>query len=148
MNHEVATPLAPSNAARAAAFAGLLWSLFGVFQFASQTFTNADGLVASGMTPAQAALYTGLPPWMDGVFAIGTIGGVLGCLALLLARRIAVPVLCVSLAAYLALFAGDAAYGVFAAFGTSQVAILSSVVLIAAGLLWLAQRLNRQGVLS
>jgi hypothetical protein len=67
---------------------------------------------------------------------------------LLFGRRLAVPVLWASLAAYVALFTGDAIYGVFAAFGPPQVAVLSSVVLIAAGLVWLAQRLKRQGVLG
>lgn len=145
-----ASPLAATypHAARIAALAGLLWSLFGAWQFVRQTFTDEAGLIASGMTPEQAQLYAGLPVWMAAVFAIGTLGGALGAALLLAQRRASVAVLAVSLAAYLVLWAGDAVLGVFAVFGTPQVVVLSIVVLVAAGLLWLAQRLAAKGVLA
>jgi hypothetical protein len=135
-------------AARIAAVAGLLWSLFGAWQFVRQTFTDEAGLIAGGMTPEQAQLYAGLPVWMAAVFAIGTLGGVLGTALLLAGRKASVAVLAVSLAAYLMLWAGEALLGVFAVFGTPQVVVLSIVVLVAAGLLWLAQRLAAKGVLA
>ncbi|MCM0000008.1 MAG: hypothetical protein NBV68_11545 [Erythrobacter sp.] len=144
-----ASPLAAPypRAARIAALAGLLWSLFGAWQFVRQTFTDEAGLIAGGMTPEQAQLYAALPVWMAAVFAIGTLGGVLGAVLLLAQRRASIAVLAVSLAAYLALWAGDALLGVFAVFGTPQVVVLSIVVLVAAGLLWLAQRLAAKGML-
>jgi len=135
-------------AVRIAALAGLLWSLFGAWQFVRQTFTDEAGLIAGGMTPEQAQLYDGLPLWMAAVFAIGTLGGSLGCVLLLARRKASMAVLAVSLAAYLALWAGDALLGVFAVFGTPQVVVLSIVVLVAAGLLWLAQRLAARGALA
>jgi hypothetical protein len=134
--------------ARIFAIAGLLWSLFGAFQFALQTFIPGAGLHATGMTTEQAALYAGLPVWMAVVFAIGTLGGTLGCALLIARRKTSVTVLAVSLVAYVMLWTGDALLGVFAAFGTPQVLVLSSVVLIAAGLLWLARWLDQRGVLA
>lgn len=146
------TTLSPSPSqprwALFAALAGFAWSLFGAFQFASQTFADEAGLVAAGMTPGQAALYASLPVWMDVVFAIGTIGGSLGCLLLLFSRKLAVPVLGTSLIGYLALYAGDILYGVFASFGAPQVIILSFVVAVAAALLWLARWQARRGNLA
>jgi hypothetical protein len=135
-------------AARIAVLAGLLWSLFGAWQFAAQTFSDEAGLIAQGMTPEQAQLYAGLPLWMAAVFAMGTLGGTLGCVLLLARRRASVAVLTVSLVAYVALWAGDAIHGVFAVFGTPQVVVLSVVVLVAAGLLWLARRLEGRGALD
>lgn len=135
-------------AARIAVCAGLLWSLFGAYLFAHQTFSDTAGLIAGGMSAEQASLYIGLPVWMDVAFGIGTIGGSLGSMLLLAGRKVAVPVLSASLVAYLALYAGDAIYGVFAAFGPPQVAVLTFVVAVAAGLLWLARWLNRQGALG
>ncbi len=55
-------------------------------------------------------------------------------------HRLAVPVLALSLVAYMALWTGDVIHGVFAAMGAPQVLILTAVVAIAAGLLWLAVR--------
>ncbi|TAF69495.1 MAG: hypothetical protein EAZ54_14410 [Curvibacter sp.] len=139
---------APSLLLRGLILAGLLWSLFGVVQFARQTFTDTAGLVAGGMTPPQAELYAALPVWMSIAFAIGTIGGTIGCLLLLVSRRIAVAVLGVSLAAYVALYLGDIVHGVFAAFGAPQIVVLSLVVLVATGLLWLARRMQARGLLG
>jgi hypothetical protein len=139
---------AQSLAMRGLILAGLLWSLFGFVQFWSQTFTDAAGLMAGGMTQAQAELYAGLPMWMSIAFALGTIGGTIGCVLLLAGQRLAVTVLAVSLAAYIALYLGDIIFGVFAAFGTPQIVVLSFVVIVAAGLLWLARRLSRQGLLG
>ncbi len=82
------------------------------------------------------------------VFAIGTLGGTLGCALLIARRKTSVTVLAVSLVAYVMLWTGDALLGVFAAFGTPQVVVLSSVGLIAAGLLWLARWLDQRGVLA
>jgi hypothetical protein len=135
-------------AARIAIIAGLLWSLFGAFQFTVQTINDEAGLIANGMTPEQAQLYAGLPVWMAVVFAIGTLGGTLGCALLLVRRKSGVAVLALSLAGYLVLWAGDAALGVFALFGAPQIIVLTLVVVIAAGLVCLARWLDRRGALA
>lgn len=119
---------------------GLLWSLFGIYQFSGSALSSEMQLMGSGMTPAQAALYASLPLWMDIAFAVGVFGGTIGSALLLLGRREALPVLAASLAGYLVLYAGDYALGVFAAFGMGQVAILSFVVAVAAVLVATAWR--------
>lgn len=122
----------------AAAGLGLAWNLFGVYQFLSTAGGTVDTLMASGLTQPQATLYAALPWWMNAVFAIGVFGGTLGTVLLLLRKSITVPVFVVSLVAYIILYIGDITLGVFAAFGTPQVIILTTVVAIAAALLWLA----------
>jgi hypothetical protein len=112
---------------------GVCWNLYGLVRF-SGTFTPAgQTAMTAGMTPAQAALYLSLPPWIGVVFAIGVAGGLLGSIALLLRRRVAGANFLASLIGYLLLFAGDALYGVFAAI-PGQLVILAIVVLIAAAL--------------
>ncbi|HEU4408588.1 MAG TPA: hypothetical protein VFS43_25225 [Polyangiaceae bacterium] len=81
-------------------------------------------------------------------FAVGTFGGLAGCLLLLLRRRVATPVLAASLAGYVLLFAGDVTEGVFAALGAPQVATLSAVVAIAAALFAWSRRLERRGAFA
>lgn len=130
------------------ALLALAWNAFGAVQFARTALADAATLAAAGMTPDQAALMAGLPLWMDAAFAIGVGGGLAGAALLLLRRRAAAPVLAASLAAYVVLFAGDVAHGVFAAFGAPQVAILSLVVAIAAGLHFAARRAVRAGALA
>jgi hypothetical protein len=114
--------------------AGIGWNLFGVVQFAGSFTATAGSLIASGITPEQAAVMTGYPAWMTVAFGLGVTGGLVGSVLLLLRNRLAYHVLAVSLVAYVALWIGDAAHGVFAALGTPQVVTLTLVVAIAAAL--------------
>jgi hypothetical protein len=123
---------------RIAGILGVAWNLFGIVQFVRTVTASREALISGGMTPVQAEIYAGLPFWMDAAFAIGVFGGLAGSVLLVVGHRAAVPVLAVSLVAYLVLYAGDIALGVFAAFGTPQVAILTTVVAIAAALLGVA----------
>jgi hypothetical protein len=132
----------------AVGLAGLAWNVFGVVQFSAQAGKDQAGLMMAGMTAQQATLYASLPLWMDAAFGIGTIVGVIGCLLLLARSRHAVPVFAISLLAYLVLFVGDITEGVFAVFGAGQVAILSTVVAIAAGLYWFSRQSLRKGILA
>lgn len=122
------------------ALGGIAWNLFGLVQFAGTLTATEASMLAAGLTPAQAAVMAGLPAWMTLAFAIGVLGGLAGSALLLLRHRLARPVLAASLAAYVVLWLGDAALGVFAAFGPPQVAILTLVVAIAAALLRASHR--------
>jgi hypothetical protein len=131
----------------AATALGLAWNAFGALQFLQSLRATTDSLVAGGLTPQQAAVMTGYPAWMTVAFAVGAFGGLLGCVLLLLRRKLAVPVFALSLAGYIALFIGDITEGVFAAMGTPQVVVLSVVVVIAAALWWLARVFSTQQAL-
>jgi len=120
------------------ALLGLAWNVFGITQWLSKIRGTVGSMMDGGLTLAQAQLYAGLPLWMDAAFALGVFGGAVGAVLLLLRQHHARTVLALSLAAYLVLFAGDIGLGVFAALGAPQVAILTIVVAIAAGLLWVA----------
>ncbi len=120
---------------------GVLWNLYGIFQFIGTLTPAGRSAMAAGMTAAQAQIYFSLPAWMTVVFAIGVFGGLLGSLALALRRTAAVPVLAASLVGYVALFSGDVHFGVFDAM-PGQLAILAFVVVVAAALLataWVAR---------
>ena len=126
---------------------GTAWNIYGMKQFTGSMSASEDHLMSMGMTSAQAALYASLPLWMTIVFAVGVTGGLAGSILLLARARLAIPVLSVSLAGYIALYAGDVMLGVFAAFGAPQVAILTLVVIIAAILLWTSLYGRRRGIL-
>lgn len=127
---------------------GLLWNLFGIFRFATTEFADKAQHVAAGMTPSQAAMYVDLPVWMTLAFAVGVFGGAIGCGLLLMKRRQALPAFWASLIGYVILFLGDIALGVFAAFGTQQVVVITLVLLIAVALLVYARKLSGQGALT
>lgn len=130
-----------------AAVLGLAWNIFGVIQFIGSLSATPESLAAVGLTPEQAMVMLGYPGWMTFAFAVGVFGGLLGCVLLLLKKSLSVPVFLISLIGYVALYVGDITEGVFAAIGTSQVVILSIVVIIAVFLLWLSRHFAQKGVL-
>lgn len=124
----------------AVAVLGLLWNIFGLYQFIMGLGADEASLMAQGMTAQQAQVMLGYPMWMTVVFAIGVVGGTVGCVLLLARKSVAVPVFLASLLGYIALWIGDVVHGVFAALGTPQVVILTVVVAIAAALWAIARR--------
>jgi hypothetical protein len=126
---------------------GLAWNIFGIVQLVDFTTQTQASLMMKGMTPSAAALYYGLPAWMKFVFATGSIGGLIGSLLLGARRSAAVPVFAVSLAGYVALFAGDFVYGVFNAI-PGQMAVLLVVVAVAVALMAASLAARRQGLLG
>jgi hypothetical protein len=77
----------------------LLWNLMGVFQYLSSTLW-ADA-IREALPAEQVALMDALPSWYNYVFAVAVFSGVIGSLLLLLRKRLAVPVLGISLLAVL-----------------------------------------------
>lgn len=130
------------------AILGLAWNIFGIIQFLSTTNGTVESLMRNGLSPEQAKLYVSLPGWMTASFAVGVFGGVIGSLLLLVRKKLSVSVFLLSLAGYILLYIGDITQGVFKVFGTPQVVILTSVVLIAAALLWFSRRFTTSGHLK
>ena len=130
-----------------AAVLGLVWNVYGLVQFAGSLTQTEAGLVEGGLTAEQAAVMTGYPAWMTIVFAVGVVGGTIGCILLLLRNSLAEKVLMASLVGYVLLYVGDIVHGVFVAMGTPQVVVLTIVVAIAVALLWLSLHARKHSLL-
>ena len=77
----------------------LLWNIMGLFQFIMAAFMQDTMLETYGetYTPQEMELFLNTPSWYYVVFGICTITGVLGSIAVLLKKKIAVPFFLVSL---------------------------------------------------
>ena len=77
----------------------LLWNIMGLFQFIMAAFMQDTMLetYSETYTPQQMELFLNTPNWYYVVFGICTITGVLASIALLLKKKIAVPLFLVSL---------------------------------------------------
>lgn len=82
----------------------LLWNLFGlaVFVMAVFVYTSAEALENAGMNAAQTELILATPTWVNVAFGVAVIFGVLGSAALVMQKRLAVPLLAISLIGVLA----------------------------------------------
>ncbi len=78
----------------------LLWNLSGVVAYLSQAYMGVEDL--EKMSQAERLLFESRPVWVTGAFALAVWGGALGCIALLLRKKWAVPILAISLVGILA----------------------------------------------
>ncbi|TDK24399.1 hypothetical protein E2F46_08965 [Luteimonas aestuarii] len=116
----------------------LLWNLLGAWMFWQNLAMTPEALAA--LPDAQRQVTLARPHWTFVPFGIGTLGGVLGALGLLLRRRWAVPVLLLSLLGIAVLFAAMyAATPVWALTGVRG-AVFPIVLVLIGGLLWLYAR--------
>jgi hypothetical protein len=123
---------------------GVAWNLFGLLQFMQSLRATPESLMATGLSAAQAAVYLALPGWTTLAFGLGVAGGLIGSVALAMRQRLTLPVLAASMAAYAALFAGDARHGLFEAM-PQQLPVLMLVLAVAAALLVGALAARRSG---
>jgi len=138
MNNVIGTP-APAWL-RIVAALGLLWNLFGVYEY----------LVAVGVVGgADAAAAGAMPAWVTGAFAIAVFGGTLGCIGLLMLKRWAKLLLLLSLLAVLAM---DLWMFVLSGMGATaapaEMGVTAAVVVVAVLLAWLAYSADKKGWLS
>lgn len=96
-----AAPLPPPAWFRIVAALAVLWNAFGVAMYLSSTGAFGDPMAS--LSPGERAAASSIPGWIGGAFAIGTIGGLIGSLGLLLRKRWACAMLMVSMAALLLL---------------------------------------------
>ena len=77
----------------------LLWNIMGVSNYLMQAYKTERFRAA--YNDAQLALIDSSPAWLTGVFAIAVFAGLLGCLLLLLRKKLATPLFAISLLAIL-----------------------------------------------
>lgn len=125
----------------------LVWNLIGVAMWYLQVSMTPGQLAA--MPEAQRQVYEGTPGWINIVFAVAVLGGVLGALGLLMKKRWAGTMFALSLIALLVQMIG--AYVVtpaWAAYGPVGLVMPVVLLLIALFLLWYANKAKARGWLS
>lgn len=73
----------------------LVWNLMGFLAFTSQAFISSAALAE--LPAEQAQLLQETPQWLNGIFAMATITGLLASIFLLLRRKISVILFLISL---------------------------------------------------
>lgn len=74
----------------------LLWNLMGVSAYLGQTFLMTDEMKAA-LPTEQIELINASPSWLNIIFAIGVFTGLLGCIMLLIRKKLAIPFFALSL---------------------------------------------------
>ena len=73
----------------------VIWNLMGVMAYLAEAFMNDE---AKALLPeAERALYDNVPSWATAAFAIAVFGGFIASIALLIRKKIAMPLFLISL---------------------------------------------------
>ncbi len=125
----------------------LVWNAMGAMAYIAQVTMSPESLQA--LPEDQQALMTSVPVWVTSAFAIAVWGGVLGCLLLLLRKKLATPVLIVS-------FAGIVVQMIYNMFISNSIAVYGPggmimpivVLVMGAYLIWFSRDVTRKGWIS
>lgn len=125
----------------------LIWNLMGVYAYLAQAYMTADELAA--LPTEQQELYTNVPAWVTAAFALAVFGGALGCILLLLRKKLATFVFIISFVSILA----QMTYNLFMSkaadvYGPGSYLMPLMVVIIGAFLVWYSKKMETQGILK
>jgi len=126
----------------------LLWNLMGVGAYLYDMSMSHEDMVKNyGQVLADAA--AAQPSWVTIAYALAVFGGALGCLLLLLRKKMAIwplliSLICVLLQQGYSRFATD----VMDAVPTSNKVMYAMVVVIALFLVWFARNMAAKGILK
>lgn len=122
----------------------LVWNLMGCGAYLAQVMMP-DSVIAA-LPDAERELYSRYPAWSKAVFALAVWGGALGSLLLLLRKRLAFPVLIVSLVAILVqMYHSLFVAGSMEVYGPGAAVMPAMVILIGIFLVWFAKMGGAKG---
>jgi hypothetical protein len=126
----------------------LIWTLIGVSSYLMQVYGGGPAMQAE-MSDAQRTLEASMPAWVTGAFAISVFAGLLGSIGLLIRKKWAKMTLVVSLIAAVIQFGWVFFMSEALALLGGQAALLPVVILlVGAGLIWFADRSEKNGWLA
>lgn len=73
----------------------LVWNLIGVMAYMAQAYMTDESIAA--LPEAEKVMYENVPAWATAAFAIGVFGGAIGCILLLLRKKLATSLFIISL---------------------------------------------------
>ena len=124
----------------------LVWNALGVMVYLQQAFMSEEDF--KNLDPAQQDLLTSQPEWITAAFAIAVFAGFVGCILLLMRKKLAVRMLILSFAAVVAQYTGFYLQGYWE--GLSGAAMLMPILVpvVALALIFLARHFEQRGVLT
>lgn len=130
----------------------LLWYLFGTVQFIGSLMATQEGMqsyIDSGkLSQDYVDFLLNFPSWASSMFGLATIGGALASGCLLLRRKIALPLFCLSLVGaammyiYMFVLSGKSNF-----LPASDYYIAATVVIVTLLMIWFSKRKIFQGIL-
>jgi len=125
----------------------LLWNLMGVGAYLADAYTSIEAL--GEMSQEVRELYEATPSWVTAAYAIAVWFGAIGCIALLLRKKWARPILIISLLGVI----GQQVYNFFLSntfevYGSEAMILPILVLIISVALVYFAGMSQKRGWIS
>lgn len=125
----------------------LIWNLMGVAAYLMQAYMTEEDLLA--LPVEEQSLYADIPAWVTAAYALAVFGGALGCILLLLRKKLATFVFIISFVSIVA----QMSYNIFMTraaevYGPGGLIMPIMVILIGAFLIWYSKKKEAEGVLT
>lgn len=138
------TSTKPSVAFWIVSVLALVWNLMGVWQFIYQVTITPEALQA--LPPEQQAMISDCPTWALVAFGVAVFGSALGCILLLMKRKLAVPVLSIAFAGILVQMVHTLAMSkVIEVYGPGGMIMPVMILIIVGFLIWYARKADALG---
>lgn len=124
----------------------LIWNLIGVIQYLMQAYMT-DEVVTTLPEPVQL-YYENLPSWVTAAFALAVFTGLLGCIALLIRKKIAYYLFIISFICVVAQSIYNLVIQDFMPVETSQLIVTMFIFVIAAFLIWFTSKSIKANMIS
>ncbi|PKV51246.1 hypothetical protein ATE84_3320 [Aquimarina sp. MAR_2010_214] len=124
----------------------LLWNIMGVMAYIGQAFMTDE--VLATLPEGEQNFYNNTPAWVTAAFAIAVFAGAIGCIALLLRKKWASPLLLLSLIAVLAQATYNFFLQNFVQLSGNRVIMPIIVIIVAIFLVWFSRNSKAKGLIS
>jgi len=121
-----------------------IWNLMGVMAFMMQITMTVEQVLA--LPEKEQMLYQDIPIWVNIAFGLAVTGGSLGCVALVLKKAIALPILIISLLGVLVqMYHSFIIAGAYDVYGPGGTIMPIMVFIIALYSVWLTNNAKAKG---
>ena len=125
----------------------LIWNLMGVFAYLQQAYMPVEDVTALPLD--EQALYDNIPAWVTAAFALAVFGGALGCILLLLRKKLATFVFIISFIGILAQMTYNLLMSkAIEVYGPGGMIMPIMVAVIGAFLVWYSKKMQSNGILN
>jgi hypothetical protein len=122
----------------------LVWNLIGAMAYIAQVTMSPEALQA--LPENERTLMESIPTWATGAFAVAVWGGVLGCILLVLRKKLATPVLILSFIGVLVqMYHSFFISNSIEVYGPGGMAMPIMVLMIGAFLIWFSRNAAAKG---
>jgi len=120
------------------AILALLWNIMGVLAYLAQAYITDEAITS--LPEAEQSFYNNMPAWVTAAFAIAVFAGALGCILLLLRKKIASILFILSLIGIVMQTTYNFFLQDFIVLSGSRMVMPILVLLVAIFLIWFSKR--------